>query len=371
MNKSANRILHFIRTETVLFFAMVIALISCIFVPPSLNYVNYIDWDTLALLFALMAVMQGFQKAGVFIFLANSLLKTAKTSKKICVILVFLPFVFSTVITNDVSLITFVPFSITVLQMAGLQKLMVPVTIMQTIAANMGSSLTPMGNPQNLYLYSKSQIGFWELFVLMLPYVVVTAVILFLFIVMKKSERVNQVSVPVQPADYKLISICLISLVICMLGIFKIIPALIIALIIFAVFLVSDKNILTGVDYSLLLTFFAFFIFIGNIKNIEVFRNFLSFAIEGHVKAVAVLTSQIISNVPSALLLSGFTDNWKELIIGCNIGGLGTLIASMASLISYKILVQQYPKFKKQYYIFFSESNFALLIILLIIALII
>lgn len=168
-----------------------------------------------------------------------------------------------------------------------------------------------------------------------------------------------------------LISICLISLVICMLGIFKIIPALIIALIIFAVFLVSDKNILTGVDYSLLLTFFAFFIFIGNIKNIEVFRNFLSFAIEGHVKAVAVLTSQIISNVPSALLLSGFTDNWKELIIGCNIGGLGTLIASMASLISYKILVQQYPKFKKQYYIFFSESNFALLIILLIIALII
>ncbi len=364
MIKIANKFLYFIRNETVLFFAVILALISCAIVPPNLGYINYIDWDTLALLFGLMAVMQGFQKAGVFVYLANQLLKTAKTSRKISLILVFLPFVFSTVITNDVSLITFVPFSIIVLRIAGLQRLVVPVTIMQTIAANIGSSLTPMGNPQNLYLYTKFEISFSNLLVLMLPYVIITAIFLLIFVLISKSEQVCQIHVNTQSGNLKTLSCCWLGFIICLLGIFKIIPALAIAAVIAVFLLIADRKILLSVDYSLLATFFAFFIFIGNIKSIEGFRIFLSSVINGHVKALAVITSQIISNVPSALLLSGFTDNWNDLVTGCNIGGLGTLIASMASLISYKIVAKQYPNLKKQYFIKFTISNFALLTLL-------
>ena len=151
---------EFIKKETVLSAAFVLAVISAFLVPPNADYITYMDWNTLALLFSLMAVMKGFQKAGVFVYLANLLLKKTDTARKMMYVLVFLPFIFSMVITNDVSLITFVPFAVVVLKLAKQEKLIIPLVIMQSLAANLGSMLTPMGNPQNLYLYAKSGLGF-------------------------------------------------------------------------------------------------------------------------------------------------------------------------------------------------------------------
>ncbi len=355
----------FFQKETVLSIAILLALVSCLAVPPSLDYVSYIDWNTLALLFSLMAVMQGFQKAGLFVYLGDRLLKRAATTRRMLFVLVFLPFVCSMVITNDVALITFIPFTFTVLRLAGQERLLVPLVGMQTVAANLGSMLTPMGNPQNLYLYSKSSMGFGDLCALMLPYILISACCLAVLILARKSVPTEKPPALTDLGSHKLLLGCGAGFLICLFGIFKVIPPLAIAAVVVLVLLVADRSLLAGVDYSLLGTFVAFFIFIGNLGCIEVFQTFFLSILSGHVEVVAVLASQVISNVPAALLLSGFTCQWPDLIVGCNLGGLGTLIASMASLISYKLVVKEYPAQRKRYFVWFSLCNVGLLAILL------
>lgn len=351
----------FLKGEAVLCAAAALALFSCFFVPPSLAYFSYIDWDSLALLFSLMAVMKGFQKAGVFLYLGGRMLKRAAYSRSVMLILVFLPFIFSMFITNDVSLITFVPFGLIVLKMAGMEKWAVRLVVLQTAAANLGSMLTPMGNPQNLYLYAVSGMGFFEFCLLMLPYVLLSGGCLALTAALGKRAPVVEVDVPFELGSRKTLVFCSLGFAICLLGIFNILPPVVIAAAV-AVFLIfADREVFAGVDYSLLGTFIAFFIFIGNLGCIEGFRNFLAELLAGHVRLVAVLASQIMSNVPAALLLSGFTEQWSELIIGCNLGGLGTLIASMASLISYKLFIKEYPGRRGNYLIWFTLCNIGLL----------
>lgn len=366
MRKAAKSCIGFVRRETVLCIAILLALISSFLVPPSPAYLEYIDWNTLALLFSLMAVVKGLQKAGLFVFLGSHLIKRAATSRKMLFVLVFLPFICSMVITNDVALITFVPFGITVLRMAKQERLLIPLVVMQTVAANLGSMLTPMGNPQNLYLYTKSGMGFGELCRLMLPYVLISAVCLILLIALKKSSPIAEISVSANLGSPKVLLVSFVGFAICVLGIFKVIPPIAIAAVIAVFLLFTDRKLLAGVDYSLLGTFFAFFIFIGNIGCIESFRAFLASVLTGHAELVAVLASQIVSNVPAAVLLSGFTTQWAELIVGCNLGGLGTLIASMASLISYKMVAREYPALRKKYLIWFTLCNLCLLGILLL-----
>lgn len=369
MGKIAAKCMGFLKKETVLCAAVLLALLSAVLVPPNRAYIGYIDWNTLALLFSLMAVMKGFQKAGLFVYLGNQLLKRTSTSRSILFVLVFLPFVFSMIITNDVSLITFVPFGFIVLRMAKQEHLVVPLVVLQTVAANLGSMLTPMGNPQNLYLYTKSGMSFGDLCWIMFPYVLVSGIGLALLIFFRKSVPVADISVEVSLGSPKILLCCAAGLLICVLGIFKVIPPVYIAAIIAIFLLFADRKLLASVDYSLLGTFFAFFIFIGNIGNIEAFRNFLASMITGHVELVAILASQVISNVPAALLLSGFTAQWPELIIGCNLGGLGTLIASMASLISYKMIAKEYPGQRKKYFIWFTVCNIGMLLILFLLSL--
>ena len=357
---------EFIKKETVLSAAFVLAIISAFLVPPNADYITYIDWNTLALLFSLMAVMKGFQKAGVFVYLANLLLKKTDTSRKMMYVLVFLPFIFSMVITNDVSLITFVPFAVVVLKLAKQEKLIIPLVIMQTLAANLGSMLTPMGNPQNLYLYAKSGLGFTGLLGLMLPYVLLSAISLVVLVFFTKSSPIPPVSVDAKLSGIKPIFYSSIGLIICLFGIFKIVPPLAIAALTAVFLIIFDRKLLTEIDYSLLGTFVFFFIFVGNIGAQEDFKNIIAALLSDNTEIVAVLASQIISNVPAALLLSGFTDQWNALIIGCNIGGLGTLIASMASLISYKIVAKEYPELRKEYLVKFTLYNILLLVILLL-----
>ena len=358
------KILSFLRGETVLCVAVVLALASMIAVPPSPAYAGYIDWDTLAMLFSLMAVMKGFQKLGLFTYLGNRLLKRTATSRRMVFVLVFLPFVLSMVITNDVSLITFVPFGLIVLRMIGQERLAVPLVVLQTVAANLGSMMTPMGNPQNLYLYAKSGMTFGQLCGLMLPYVVASAICLMVLVVFTKSVPVHGVAVETGLGKPKALVCCAIGFGLCLLGIFNIIPPLAIAAVTLVFLLFADRKLLASVDYSLLGTFVAFFIFVGNLGNISIFQNFLASLLKHNVVLVSVLASQVTSNVPAALLLSGFTDHWRDLIVGCNLGGLGTLIASMASLISYKFVVKDYPEQKRHYLLWFTLCNVALLAVL-------
>lgn len=356
---------RFIKGEVVLCVAILLAVVSMFFVPPSAAYLDYIDWDTLALLFALMAVMKGFQGAGLFSFCAGKLLKKANTSKKLMAVLVFLPFFLSMAITNDVSLITFVPFAIVVLKAAGLEKLIIPTVVLQTLAANLGSMLTPIGNPQNLYLYNSSGMSFGDLVLVMLPYVALSGVGLLIALLCFRSVPVGEVEMSSELGSPFSLTWPAVFFFVCILSLFDIVPSLIIAGVVLVFLLIFDRQTLLKVDYSLLATFLALFIFIGNMGNIPAFRDFLSSIISGNEEVVAVLASQVISNVPAALLLSGFSTEWTALIVGCNLGGLGTLIASMASLISYKAVAKEYPPKRPAYLLRFTVYNIIFLGVLL------
>ena len=365
MEKSImGRSLSFFKREVVLCVSVLLALVSCFFVPPGVEYISYIDWDTLALLLSLMAVMKGLQKAGFFVSVAGFMLKRVKTTRTMLFILVFLPFFTSMVITNDVALITFVPLGLTILSMSGQERLLVPQVVLQTLAANLGSMLTPMGNPQNLYLYNSSGMGFAGFCGVMLPYVLLSAVCLAAAILFIKPVPISGVSISSGLDSTRPLAVYGAGFLLCLLGVFKVLPPLCIAGITVIFLLFYDRKVLSEVDYSLLGTFFAFFIFVGNISKLDPVRELLSSALSGREALVSVLTSQVISNVPAALLLSGFSSQWRGLIIGCNLGGLGTLIASMASLISYKQVAREHPEQLRRYFLWFTISNVCLLTLL-------
>ena len=355
----------FCKQEAVLCVAAVLAVASMALEPPSAAYLGYIDWDTLAMLFSLMAVMKGFQHAGLFVWLGNRLLRYTNTTRKLLFALVFLPFVCSMVITNDVSLITFVPFALIVLHMAGQDWLVVPLVVLQTAAANLGSMLTPMGNPQNLYLYTRSGMSFGALVGLMLPYVLASAICLAVLIFRCDSAPIAPVSVQSQLAPPRTLAVYAAGFALCLLALFDVVPTLAVLGVVAVFLLFYDRRVLAAVDYALLGTFAAFFVFIGNLGAVPAFRAFLAGILAGHVVPVAVLASQVISNVPAALLLSGFTADWPALIVGCNLGGLGTLIASMASLISYKLVAQNSPGRRNAYLGWFTACNVGMLALLL------
>lgn len=371
------KLFEFVKKETVLTVAVLLAVLSAVMIPPDGEYAGYIDFRTLSILFCLMTVMAGLQKLGVFRRIGKILLQHTHTTMQLVQVLVLMCFFFSMVITNDVSLITFVPFTFIVLQLAGeetVKKLAVPVIILQTIAANLGSMLTPIGNPQNLYLYGKAQMSAGAFVLLMLPYSLMSLLLLVICgaVVAKCSGievRGADVSLPeeekVEQKKY-LLPGYLLLFVLCLLTVAHVIPYPVTLGIVALAVLLLDRGTIIKVDYSLLLTFVGFFIFIGNMGRMPAFCDFLQKIIGGREVMTAVIASQVISNVPAALLLSGFTGNVPALIVGTNLGGLGTLIASMASLISYKQVVRQIPEEKKKYFGWFTVANVVFLVILVL-----
>lgn len=360
-------IIQFIKKETVFSISIILALISMIFVTPDKEYADYIDFKTLALLFCLMAVMAGYKKIGLFKNVGANLLGKTKKTRSLVFVLVILPFVFSMLITNDVALITFVPFALTVLAMCNKENLIIPVVVLQTIAANLGSMLTPVGNPQNLYLYSKSGIGLGEFLILMLPYTIAAFVLLMLSIVILKSESIETPNIDSDKIPYIPAIIYGLGFLLSLLVVSKTLDIRILFVITIIYLIIFDRKIMKDIDYALLGTFIGFFVFIGNIGRIDAFKDFLEGIIEGNETIVSVVASQITSNVPAALLLSGFTNNFKALIVGTNLGGLGTLIASMASLISFKQLGHEYPEKRGKYLLLFTITNILFLAVLLIV----
>ena len=333
---------QFVKNEIVLCVAFILATISCFIIVPSKSYLEYIDFRTLSILFSLMITMAGFQKLSVFRQIGEALVNRTKTLRGLVIILVLLSFFSSMFITNDVALLTFVPFSIITLSIANKKDKYIIVVVLETLAANLGSMLTPLGNPQNLYLYSLSNMGLWSFVKLMLPYSLCSLILLLIsveFFISKEEGKLTKTQVNIYQRSKKdklLIAMYVILFLLSILVVSRVLPYYIGLIIVIITVILFDNRVLRKPDYSLLFTFIFLFIFIGNIKRIPVLSDFLSEIIKVNEVGVAILLSQLISNVPAAILCSGFTKNIVKLIIGTNLGGLGTLIASMASLISFK-----------------------------------
>ena len=330
MAKLIDKTFDFFKNEIVFSISLILAIVSCFFVQPNVNYLSYINWDTIILLFAIMLIVEVLKNLAIFEMLVRRLLRRIGNTRQIVLVLVFTCFISSIFITNDVSLIIFVPFSILALRKVNRSDLIIFTVSLQTIAANVGCMVLPIGAPHNIVMYTVSKIPFDTFFMILLPYVVVSLIFLtvLLFFVSNDDIVIPEMSrIEVNKKNF-------------------------------------IKRVLSGVDYYLLLTFIALFILIGNLENISFFNSLFTRWIAGNEVLWGIFASQVISNVPVAILLSGFSSNYEAIIVGINIGGFGTLIASMANLISYKILVRECGEFKVRYLLEFTILNVILLVIL-------
>ena len=357
------KIKQFIKNEIVLIISFVLAVASAFFVTPNKGYFEYIDFRTLGLLFCLMAVMAGLNSLGVFKFIAEKMLSKVKSITGISLILSLLCFFSSMVITNDVALITFVPFTVTVLKLSDKMNKLIWLVTIETIAANLGSMLTPIGNPQNLYLFTAFNMSMGDFITTILPYALLSFIlVVFSCLFVGKDEiKIKKNENPFNLSKLH-ISVYALLFIIALLTVFRVIPYEITVLITLSVLMIFDRKIISKVDYSLLFTFVFLFIFIGNLGEIKPISEFLKSVVNGNEVIVGVVSSQVFSNVPAAILLSKFTENAHNLLIGVNLGGLGTLIASMASLISFKFIAKEKANTGK-YILTFTIMNIVFLIL--------
>lgn len=340
--KKKSSFIEFVKKECVLVIAVTLAILSSFISIPKLSY---IDFKVLILLFNLMVVVAAFKELKFLDSIAIGLLKKCNTYTSISLALVFITFISSMIVTNDVALITFVPLSIVIARKANINVL--KIVIFQTLAANLGSSFTPMGNPQNLFIYSFYNLSPIDFFKITLPIVILA--VLFLVLLVFKDKKMNlsldleDVKIDNKRDVYLFGGLFLIIL----LSVFHVIDYKVTFLITIVMVLILNKKLFSQVDYSLLITFIGFFIFVGNISTMDVVKNFMEGILNSPKSTflASVLSSQVISNVPATMLLSGFTDHFKELLLGVNIGGMGTLIASLASVISYKIYASEFGNY--------------------------
>ena len=328
-----------LKNDPVLYISGALAVASMFIVHPDANYISYLNLRVLAILFALMLIVSALTRIGTFEFLTGKILSRISSEKRMSLFLVILSFFMSMFLTNDVTLVTLVPFSIMVLKAFGDNRRLMYSLILMTVSANLGSMLTPIGNPQNLYLYTNYHIEMGDFLLLMLPFSTLSMILLIIAVlIFNRTDKTVDTCInsEVQTPNIRKLAVYLTLFVISILTVTGQIHYGIMLLIVGITTLIMDKGAFRKVDYSLLLTFCFFFVLIGNLQRIDVIYNTLSGIVEKNVTLTAILSSQIISNVPAAMLLSAFTDNGRALIIGSNLGGLGTIIASMTSLITFK-----------------------------------
>ncbi len=326
-----------IKREPVLTAALVAAGVSCCFVPPDAAYFGYIDFRTLALLYALMAVVAGLRSAGAFQSLAHALCGRVRSVRGVGAVLVCLCFFTSMLVTNDVALLTFVPFAAVVLGLAGRGDALLRVVVLQTAAANLGSILTPVGNPQNLYLYGRYGLTMGQFLAWTFPVWALSLVLLLGCCRALPRAALRPLPPETDPLRVRTLVLYGALFGLCLLTVVRVLPWPALLGILVAVLLLFDRKTLLKPDFCLLLTFVGFFVFAGNLARVPGVDGFLRAVLSGREYPVALLTSQVISNVPAAVLLSGFTQNARGLLLGVDIGGLGTPIASLASLIGFKL----------------------------------
>ena len=362
--------LRYIKKDPVLFASGILAIVSCFFVHPDQEYFGYIDWRVLGILFSMMLVVAELVRIGLFKRLTNMLLAKVHTSRAVSLILVWLCYFMGMILTNDVTLVTMVPFAIGVMSSFGDRRNTTFTLILMTVAANLGSMQTPIGNPQNLYLYTKYSVPLGEFLKLMLPYSLVSLalVTVAVFILCRNSGSSRKEKDDLQSLNKPRLFISLALFLACLLVVARIVDYRIVLAALVIIMIIMDRKAFHYVDFTLLITFIFFFVFVGNMGRIEAVRDVIGNVVGSAPVLTAALSSQVISNVPAALLLSAFTDDGKSLIIGTNLGGLGTLIASMASLITYKFhSAMPKPSDKKTpgYIPAFSVINVIFLVILI------
>lgn len=367
---STHSLWQFLRREPVLSISFVCALVSAFFVPPSAAYLDYIDLRVLCLLFCLMAVVAGLQECGLFLVLAQRLLVGERPVRLISLTLILLPFFCSMLVTNDVALITFVPFAILVLEMVGRRDLLIPIISLQTVAANLGSMATPVGNPQNLFLYAHFSLSMGDFLSLLLPLTLISLVGLAAAGLYFGGKGWISVSFPeqVRLTSPKHLALYLVLFGLCLLSVCRLLPYGILTVIVIVALLLARRQLLGQVDYMLLLTFVCFFIFSGNLGQMPAVRSALGDLLSRSPLLCSAAASQVISNVPAAVLLSGLTEDWKGLLAGVDVGGLGTPVASLASLISMKFYLRSREAKPLPYFLWFTAANVVGLLVLLPVA---
>ena len=364
---TSHMVFAFVKKNIVLVIAATLAAITSIIVPPDADYIGYFDFRTLTCLFCTLAVVCALKNIRFFTFLAQKIVMCTGNLRMAVLALVYITFIGSMLIANDMALLTFLPLGYFVLESTGKKRYMAFTFIMQNIAANLGGMLTPFGNPQNLYLYSRFSIPTSDFMMTMLPpFLLSVALITVCCLIFVKGEKLSlengeNITLPTWRTVVYLILFAFSIIIV-----FRIVPYWMGLIVIPLSLIFLDRKALGKVDYALLFTFVSFFIFSGNMGRIEMVRDVFSSLLEKNALIVSAVSCQFISNVPSAILLSQFTDNWRQLLVGVNIGGAGTLIASLASLITFREYSKREPK-KTAFYIgIFSAINFAFLIILAI-----
>ena len=357
---------NFVKAQPVLVIAFFAALVTVFIIPPDSGYGGYINRSVLIQLFCLMTAIGGFRSVGIFENLTAILLKKAGNIRRLGIIFTIVCFFTSMLVTNDVALITFVPLTLMVFEKIRDEKSRILTIVLETAAANLGSMVTPFGNPQNLFIYDKYSLTLGDFFSTMLPSAAVSlALLLLMCFLLPKSECRAERSAA-QPISKGKTAIYAVLFILCLLTVFRVVPDWVCLIIAVVTALATDRQLLFKVDYGLLATFVCFFVFVGNIARIEAVRDFVSVILKERELIVSVALSQIISNVPAAVMLSGFTDNGRELLLGVNLGGLGTIIASLASLISFQYYKVSEGAKSLRYMVVFTVVNFALLAVLLV-----
>ncbi len=361
----------FIRKNAVLCIAATLAILSCFLVKPDAAYLEYFDFKTLTCLFVTLAVICALKNIRFFTIIARKIVKTAGNVRSLALALVYITFIGSMFLANDMALLTFLPLGYISLSATGKEKYMAPIFIFQNISANLGGMLTPFGNPQNLYIYTKFSIPNLQFMsVMAIPFGV--AILLFtlccFFLPKEKltmEDDTKEKLPPMRAAFY------LVLFALAILTVFRVVPYYVCLPLTVVALLFTDRDALLKVDYPLLLTFVAFFLLAGNVARIGAVSNFFSGLLEKNTLLTSIFSCQVISNVPSAILLSEFTDNWRALLLGVNIGGVGTLISSLASLITFREYTSHVKGKTLSYIGLFSALNFGFLIILSLVALLI
>ena len=356
-------LVDFAKKNTVMLIALAAAAVTSIIVPVDKEYLGYFDYKTLTCLFCVLAVVCALKNINFFYMLARKIVQLFKNVRMCVLALVYITFIGSMLIANDMALLTFLPLGFFVLTSTNKQKYMAFTFIMQNIAANLGGMLTPFGNPQNLYLYTKFNIPNLEFMGIMAPPFVLAIILITVCCLFVKAEPLSLDDEKVVLAPGKTV-LYLLLFALAIAIVFRGIPYWIGLIVIPLVLLFVDRKALLMVDYPLLFTFVFFFIFSGNMARIDVVRNFFSSLLEKNTLIVSTLSCQCISNVPSAILLSQFTGNYRDLLVGVNIGGVGTLISSLASLITFREYGKHNPGKTKYYIGLFSAFNFGFLIVM-------
>lgn len=368
-NQLIGELLHkinaFCKKNAVMLIALFAACITAVIIPPDKEYLSYFDFKTLTCLFCVLAVVCALKNVRFFYMLAHSIVKLFKNARASVLALVYVTFIGSMLIANDMALLTFLPLGYIVLSTTGKQKYMAFTFIMQNVAANLGGMLTPFGNPQNLYLYTRFVIPTGEFMGIMaIPFAVSVLLITICCLIFVKPEPLELTDEHFHLPPVKTV-IYVVLFALSIIIVFRVIPYVVGLVVIPATILILDRKALIKVDYPLLLTFVFFFIFAGNMARIEPVKELFSTLMQRNTLLFSALSCQVISNVPSCILLAQFTTNYKDLLLGVNIGGVGTLISSLASLITLREYLKHDEKGALKYVGLFSLLNFSFLAILL------